>query len=186
MADLTAVPWNRFPREAAPADQVSAHFRFYELTKSDAAARHGIDNAFADDDCCRAAVYLCREVLEPVRLRFGRYSPNSVFRCQATERALKGKDRGWTSTSQHTLGRACDIEVPGLANIELAQWIAGNLAFDQIILECYNAREGANSGWVHVSLVPPGKGINRRQLLSYVLSERSGRYAYVQGLRETV
>jgi epoxyqueuosine reductase len=55
--------------------------------------------------------------------------------------------------------------------------------FDQIICECYDPRKGPNSGWVHVSLLPPGAGRNRRQVLSYVVDAASGRLVYVDGLR---
>ena len=185
MADLTNVPWAEFPRRAAPDDLVSPHFKFYELSKSELGARLGIDNSFPGATAARAAVFLCRNVMEAVRQQFGSYSPNSVFRCQDLERALKKKRSDWVSKSQHTLGQACDIEVPGLPNVELAQWVIDNLEFDQVILECYNPKEGVNSGWVHVSRVPPDQGANRRQVLSYVWNRREEEYVYVEGLHET-
>jgi hypothetical protein len=120
-----------------------------------------------------------------VRERFGSFSPNSVFRCQALERALKKKRKDWVSTSQHTTGLACDIEAANTPNVELAQWVIDNLEFDQVILECYNPKEGPNSGWVHVSRLPPGRGNNRRQVLSYIWDRRKEGYVYVEGLRET-
>jgi peptidase M15-like protein len=185
MADLSNVAWEQFPVDAKPDDLASPHFKFYELTKSDVASRHAINNAFDSAAVCRAAVYLCRNILEPVRADFGRFSPNSVYRCQAVERALKKKPADWVSDSQHTLGQACDIEVPGIANVVLARWVIDNLAFDQVILECYNAREGPNSGWVHVSVRPPGATGNRKEVLSYVASGTAQRYVYVSGLKET-
>ncbi|MEK6210046.1 MAG: D-Ala-D-Ala carboxypeptidase family metallohydrolase [Pseudomonadota bacterium] len=184
MSDLSNIPWGEFPRRAAPDDLVAPHFKFHELTKSEQASRLGIDNTFAAAREARAAVFLCRNVLEPVRERFGSFSPNSVFRCQDLERALKKKRSDWVSKSQHTLGQACDIEVPGLPNVELAQWVIDNLEFDQVILECYNPKEGVNSGWVHVSRLPPEQGTNRRQVLSYVWNRREGGYVYVEGLHE--
>lgn len=185
MADLTNIPWAEFPRRASPDDLVSPHFKFYELTKSELAARLGIDNSLPSVKEVRAAVFLCRNVMEAVRQQFGPYSPNSVFRCQDLERALKKRRSDWVSKSQHTLGQACDIEVPGLPNVELAQWVIDNLEFDQVILECYDAKEGENSGWVHVSRCAPNQGENRRQVLSYVWDRRSEGYVYVNGLHET-
>ena len=38
---------------------------------------------------------------------------------------------------QHCKGQAADIEVPGVANAEVAQWIVDNCDFDQLILEFY-------------------------------------------------
>jgi len=58
--------------------------------------------------------------------------------------------------------------------------------FDQIICECYDPRKGPNSGWVHISLKPPGQGTNRRKSLSYVLDPGSGRLVYVEGLQASV
>ena len=55
--------------------------------------------------------------------------------------------------------------------------------FDQIICECYDPAKGPNSGWVHISLVPPGRGSNRRQSLSYVMDPATGRLTYVSGLQ---
>ena len=183
MADLTSVPWDKVPQRPRPEDQVAPSFRFYELFKSDLAERLKIDNRFTSVRHLRAAVYLCRRVLQPLREQFGRFSPNSVYRCQALERALKKKPASWRSASQHSVGEACDVEIPGVRTLDLANWAAANLEFDQIICECYDPAEGANSGWVHISLRPPGGAPNRRELLSYIFDRRRGQYAYVEGLR---
>ena len=185
MADLTGNPWDSFTLDTQPNDQISPNFKFYELTRSETAHRRGIDNSFTSVDEVQATVYLCRNVLQTVRDTHGRYSPNSVYRSQALERALKNKRRPWISTSQHTLGQACDIEIPGLPTIELSQWVIDNLEFDQVICECYNPAKGPNAGWVHVSLLPPGFGQNRREILSYFMNPGTGKYQYVKGLRES-
>lgn len=169
----------------APTDLIAPNFRFYELTRSELASRLDVDNRFADDREMRAAVNLARKVLQPIRDAFGSFTPNSVFRSQALERALKHKPSSWLSTSQHTRGCACDVEIAGKSTLELARWAADNLPdYDQIICECYDPREGPNSGWLHVSLKPPETGPNRRQLLSYVRD--GGRWIYVTGLRKSV
>ena len=184
MPDRTATPWNQFRLAGlSPDDWISKNFTAAELTKSELATRHGINNGFTDDAHLQCAVHLCREVLQPVREKFGRYTPNSVYRSQALERKLKEKPPTWVSSSQHTLGQACDIEVLGASNRKLAEWVRANLTFDQLILECYSAAEGANSGWVHVSLLPPGR-TNRGEVLSYV-KDRNGQFVFVKGLLET-
>lgn len=170
-----------------PLDLVAPNFRVYELTRSETAVRQRIANGFAGDEDLRCAVHLARTVLQPIRERFGPFSPNSVFRSQALERALKNRPSSWISTSQHTQGRACDVEIPGVPTLELARWAAEHLpAFDQIICECYDPRQGPNSGWVHVSVLPPGRGTNRRETLSYVLDKATQRLVYVKGLEESV
>jgi len=170
-----------------PQDPIAPNFRLYELTRSELASRLGVDNAFASDRELRAAVHLTRNVLQPLRDAFGGFTPNSVYRSQALERRLKNKPSGWLSTSQHTQGCACDVEIVGKSTLELAQWAADNLRdYDQIICECYDPTEGPNSGWVHISLKAPGQSENRKQLLSYIRDPASRQMVYVAGLRANV
>jgi hypothetical protein len=170
-----------------PQDLIAPNFRVYELTRSEIASRLGIDNSFPGERELRAAVYLARKVLQVIRREFGPFTPNSVFRSQALERALKKKPGGWISTSQHTQGCACDVEIVGKTTLELAQWAADKLPdYDQIICECFDPKKGPNSGWVHISLKPPEWGTNRRNLLSYIRDPGSDQLVYVEGLRESV
>ncbi len=183
MADLRRIRWDRFPARPKHHDRVSKNFWFGDLTRSDLADRLGIRNSFTSVTHVRAAVYLCRSVLQPMRDEFGAFSPNSVYRCQGLERALKKKPPSWSSSSQHTAGEACDVTIPGVATLELARWVERNLEFDQLICECYDPAKGPSSGWVHVSLRPPGARENRRQLLSYIFDHDRRSYVYVDGLR---
>ncbi len=187
--DASAPDYSRTPLDAIPLAGlppralIAPNFRMYELSKSDLAARLGIDNGFASEAHLRAAIHLARQVLQPIRDAFGSYSPNSVYRSQRLERALKNKPASWLSTSQHAKGEACDIEIVAMPTLELAAWARDHLAdFDQIICECYDPAKGPNSGWVHISLKPPGTGANRKQCLSYVRDKTSGRLVYVTGL----
>ena len=188
MTDRQKEPLNNLSlRIIKPEALIAPNFKFYELTKSELSSRLRIANTFPGDVELRAAVHLARNVLQPIRDAFGSFTPNSVFRSQALERALKQKPSGWISTSQHATGCACDVEIPGKSTLELAQWAKDNLPeYDQIICECYDPREGPNSGWVHISLKPPKQGSNRMQLLSYICDPDTGRMVYVQGLRESV
>lgn len=138
--------------------QLSKHFHLREFTRSQTAARRGIDNQ-PGPAAIAALTGLCAAVLEPVRRQFERpVVVNSGYRSALLNRAIGG-----ARTSQHVLGEAADIEIPGLANAELAQWIAAQLDFDQLILEAHQPGDPA-SGWVHVSLA---KGrAQRRQILT--------------------
>ena len=182
--DLSATPLEEISLAGLePRALVAPNFRVYELTRSELASRRGIPNGFASEAELHAAIHLARHVLQPVRDAFGSFTPNSVYRGQALERALKNKPSTWLGTSQHATGEACDIEIVGMATLELAAWARDHLAdFDQIICECYDPRKGPNSGWVHVSLKAPGSGANRKQCLSYVADPASGRLVYVHGL----
>lgn len=163
--------------------RIAPNFLVYELTRSELADRRGIANNFTSDQELRAAIHLAREVLQPIRDKFGSFTPNSVFRGHPLERALKNKPATWLSTSQHARGEACDIEIVGMSTLALAEWARDNLKFDQIICECFDPAKGPNSGWVHISLKAPGSGENRGQLLSYIADK--GKMVYVPGLRAT-
>lgn len=182
--DFSKTPLDQIPLDnLSPQALIAPNFRVYELTRSDLAARLGIDNGFASAGELRAAIHLARRVLQPIREAFGSFSPNSVYRSQKLERALKNKPATWLSTSQHARGEACDIEIVAMPTLELATWARDKLAdFDQIICECYDPAKGPNSGWVHISLKAPGTGPNRRQCLSYVRDASTGRLVYVSGL----
>jgi hypothetical protein len=78
--------------------------------------------------------------------------------------------------SDHTRGMAADIEIPGLPNPELAQWIEANLEYTQLILEFYT--QGIPySGWVHVSYDPANL---KKQSLTAV--KQDGKTVYLPGL----
>jgi len=150
--------------------QLTQHFDLEELTKSQTGDRLGIDNVpgAAELDCLKE---LCEQVLEPVRAHYGPVFINSGYRCPDLNKAVGG-----ASTSQHCLGQAADIEVPGVPNGDLAAWVAANLDFDQVILECY--RKGQpNSGWVHVSYKVYD---NRKATLTATVV--SGKMVYTPGL----
>ncbi len=150
-------------------EKLSEHFTLGELIKSGVAERKGIDNS-PSEDLIPKLKRLCAEVLEPVRLHFGRpFRPNSGYRSPELN-----KEIGGSSKSQHCKAEAVDIEIAGINNHELAVWIQDNLEFDQLILECYRPGE-PNSGWVHVSLKDEGEE-NRAVALTF--SNRQ----YSQGL----
>ena len=149
-----------------PMDRIAPNFRVYELTSSEIGDRRRIDNALPSNEVLHAAVQLARQVLQPLRTHYGAFSPMSVYRGQALERALKNRPASWISTSPHTLGHAFDLKIAGVPTKDLADWASRHLPdFDQIVCECHDPRQGPNSGWVHISLRPPAQGRNRRQVL---------------------
>ena len=159
------------------------HFRIHELTRSETADRQGIDNAFTRDDELRSAMGLARRVLQPIRDAFGPFSPNSVFRSQALERALKNRPSSWISTSQHTQGRACDVEIPGKPTLDagaLGERAPGRLRPDH--LRVLRPAQGAELGLgPHLARAA---GPRREPPRSAQLRVRraAARLAYVKGL----
>lgn len=137
--------------------RLSPHFTLQEMIKSQTAVRRGIPNVPGADQV-ENLKRLAAGILEPVRAHFGRpFSPSSGFRSPALNTALGGSPR-----SQHMAGEAVDFEIPGVPNDAVARWIAGNLVFDQLILE-YFRPDIPGSGWVHCSLVD---GENRARALT--------------------
>jgi hypothetical protein len=174
-------------KDLEPRSRIAPDFRFYELSRSELADRLGIDNSLPGDTELRAAVNLTRQVMQPIRDAHGRFSPNSVYRCQVLERVLKRRPPDWISVSPHTQGWACDLEIPGIPTLELAHLVAATLTeYDQIVCECYDPQVGPSSGWVHIALRPPGFGKNRKQQQSFIRDSRTGRWVHLRGFVERV
>ena len=142
-----------------------------EFIKSDTANRLGIDNT-PQGEHLENAKELFENVVQKVRDHFGPTVLNSGYRCPELNEAVRG-----SKTSQHCHGEAADIEVPGVANGELAQWIVENLDFDQVILEFYTPGQ-PSSGWVHVSY--KADGTNRNKALT--ASRIDGKTVYTNGI----
>ena len=124
---------------------LSRNFTLQELIKSDTAIRLGVDNN-PNANQIEKLKLLCENILQPVRDHFGPVTVTSGFR--TPDLCLK---IGSSITSQHCKAEACDFEVAGVDNADLAYWIKDNLEdWDQMILEFYTLGE-PNSGWVHCS-----------------------------------
>ena len=140
--------------------KLSKNFRLSEFTKSSTAIRLGIDNWPTEQKTVDNLTKVVHNIVQPVRDHYGiPFVPNSGFRCLQLNQVLKSKD-----TSQHVKGEAVDIEVPGIANYDLAEWILRNCKFDQLLLEFVYDSIDPHSGWVHISYVDPS--VNRKQILT--------------------
>ena len=125
--------------------KLSKNFSLKEMTKSQTALRRGIDNEPGDEEEANLQ-QLCEQVLQKVRDHFGKpVNVNSGYRSPELNKAIGG-----STTSDHCKGMAADIEIPGVSNYELADWIKENCEFRQLILEFYTPGV-PDSGWVHVS-----------------------------------
>ena len=125
--------------------KLTQHFTLEEMTKSQTGSRKGIDNT-ASPEVVENLKQLCENVLEKIRAHFVKpLTINSGYRGPALNKAIGG-----AKTSQHLTGQAADIEIAGIDNKTLFNWIKDNLQFDQLILEYYK-EDVPGSGWVHVS-----------------------------------
>jgi zinc D-Ala-D-Ala carboxypeptidase len=150
---------------------LTENFSLHEMTKSETALRLDIDNTPGEQEVANLTL-LCERVLQPVRDHFGKgVKVNSAFRHPDTNRAVGG-----STTSDHCKGQAADIEIPGVPNAELAEWIKDNLEFRQLILEFYTPGV-PDSGWVHVSYKQDDL---KKQVLT--ATKQDGKTVYLPGL----
>ena len=119
---------------------LSPHFTLEELTRSEVAARNGWDNSPTQEEIAnlQRLAYLLEKVKEavggkPVMI-------NSGFRSKQVNDAVGSKD-----SSQHRIGCAADIRVPGMTPKQVVDaCITASVLFDQIILEF--------DAWTHISV----------------------------------
>ena len=148
--------------------RISKHISYKEATQSQTATRKGISN---DPDAYQLQnmQLLAEKVFEPIREHFGvPISINSFFRSQKLNKAIGG-----ASGSQHTQGRAIDIDdtLGGVSNKQMFEYIKNHLDFDQLIWEF---GDNNNPAWVHVSYVSEIE--NRRRVLK--ASKKNGKTIY--------
>jgi hypothetical protein len=150
---------------------LTTNFSLHELTKSETALRMGFDNT-PDEETTENLRLLCEKVLQPVRDHYGKgVKVNSGYRSPESNSAVGG-----SKTSDHCKGMAADIEIPGVANADLAQWIMDNLDYTQLILEFYTPGI-PDSGWVHVSYDPAN--LKKQELTA---TKVAGKTQYLPGL----
>jgi zinc D-Ala-D-Ala carboxypeptidase len=144
---------------------LTPHFTLQELTVTNHRTLDNTPNSSEINNLKRLA-----EMLEEVKdLLDGKpIMINSAFRSKAVNDAVGSKD-----TSQHRVGCAADIRVPGLTPDQVVKAIIGSpIAFDQIIRE-FATPEGG--GWTHISVPNNPSGIPRKQAL---IIDRAGTRAY--------
>lgn len=139
---------------------MTEHFSLEELTHTD---HRTLDNTPNDQE--KANLQRLAEFLELVKVvLIGKpIIVNSAFRSKAVNDAVGSKD-----TSQHRIGCAADIRVPGMTpDAVVRAVIAAQIPFDQIIREF--------DAWTHIS-VPNSAALKpRRQAL---IIDRNGTRAF--------
>ena len=132
--------------------KLSPNFTLAELTHSETAERLGLDNT--PDEKVKANLVRLARILEDVRRVLSRpIMVNSAYRSPEVNKAIGSKP-----TSQHCLGCAADIRVPGLTpNDIVKEIIKANIEYDQLIREF--------DSWVHISIPNTFTDKPRRQVL---------------------
>jgi hypothetical protein len=129
---------------------MTPHFTLAELT---ATSHRQFDNTPNEDET--ANLQRLAEFLEQVKTALdGKpIMVNSAFRSKQVNDSVGSKD-----TSQHRIGCAADIRVPGMTpDAVVRAVIAAGLPFDQIIREF--------DAWTHISVTNTPDGTPRRQAL---------------------
>ena len=129
---------------------MTPHFSLAELTHTDHREFDNVPNADETANLQRLA-----ELLEKVKALLGDKPVmiNSAFRCKQVNDAVGSKD-----TSQHRLGCAADIRIPGMLPDEVVRAVvASGLPYDQIIREF--------DRWTHISVTNVAGASPRRQAL---------------------
>ncbi len=117
------------------------NFRYKELVRSQTALRKGIKNEPTDEQwgCIEL---LAKEILQPIRDKFGRIRITSGFRSVELCEAV-GSDKN----SNHARGQAVDIEPIGtdVKLIDIMDFICTELEYRAVIAEYFPG------GWIHVA-----------------------------------
>ncbi len=130
--------------------KLTDHFTLEELT---ATSHREFDNT--PNDAELANLVRLAEFLEKVKafLDGKPIMVNSAFRSKAVNDSVGSKD-----TSQHRVGCAADLRVPGMTpDAVVKALVASKLPFDQIIREF--------DAWTHISIPNTSNGVPRRQAL---------------------
>ena len=141
--------------------QLTEHFTLEELTHTD---HREFDNTPNDVEI--ANLKRLAEFLEKVKIVLGGkpIMVNSAFRSKQVNDAVGSRD-----SSQHRVGCAADIRVPGMTPDEVVKTImASELGYDQIIRE-FNS-------WTHISVPNQLEDKPRKQAL---IIDKQGTRAYV-------
>ena len=132
---------------------LTPHFTLEELTASESADRNGWDNS--PNDVELANLTRLADFLEQVKVVLGGkpIMVNSAFRSKMVNDAVGSKD-----TSQHRVGCAADLRVPGMTPDEVVKAIiASGIGYEQVIREF--------DRWTHVSIPNNPNGTPRKQAL---------------------
>jgi uncharacterized protein YcbK (DUF882 family) len=142
--------------------KLSNNFTLEELTQSETANRKGLDNT-PTEEIKKNLVRLAR-FLEEVRHVLKRpIMVNSAYRSLEVNKAIGSKP-----TSQHCIGCAADIRVPGLTPNDIVNLVVNsNIEYDQIIREF--------DSWVHISIPNNFADKPRKQVL---IIDKSGTRPY--------
>ena len=139
--------------------KLTQHFTLEELTHSDYAIAHGINNS-ANQMVQENLMMLCTLILEPLRAAIGEpIIINSGYRNAAVNDGVGG-----VKTSHHLLGLAADINFKNEAQLkQMVAYLKENTHLDLALVE-----RSKSSKWLHVQLPLKNHPPRRRISTIYV------------------
>jgi len=145
--------------------KLSEHFTLEELTASQYATRHNIDNT--PSPSVLGNLYVLANTLEAVRKLFNKpLVISSGYRCPMLNKAVGGAEN-----SAHKLGLAADFTIPSLQLKDIVKAIVeSDIQFHQIIYE---------GNWIHLGLCTDKP--QRREVLTATFT--NGVASYSKGLK---
>lgn len=145
--------------------KLSEHFTLEELTASQYAVRHNLDNT--PSPSVLGNLYVLATTLEAVRKLYNKpINISSGYRCPMLNKAVGGAEN-----SAHKLGLAVDFVISGIALKDIVRDIvASDIAFDQLIFE---------GTWIHLGLRTDKP--QRREVLTATFT--NGKASYSQGIK---
>ena len=146
-------------------EKLSEHLSLSEVIYSYRAKKLNIDNTPTSEHL-KNLKNIAENIFEPIRKHFN--TPiyiSSGYRSNKLNKSTPGS----SSTSQHVLGEALDLDQDGknngITNNEIFEYIKNNLNFDQLIAE--GLKGNGQIGWVHVSYKSNGSQRKEIKLMRY-------------------
>ena len=117
---------------------LTKNFTLEEFVESETAKKYSIPNKPTEKEVYRIYI-LCEKLLQPLRNKLGMpVIINSGFRSKELNKIIGG-----VKNSQHLMGQAADIHMPGMELKDVFEIIHKEFHYDQLILEM--------DKWIHVS-----------------------------------
>ncbi len=152
--------WNNIPSHETVYTNYDAsfgagNFLLRDFVRSDTAKANNVVNMpgvdfkdggdYTAKSIMNAINQLTINCLDPIKAQFPSLKISSGLRTGALNAFIKGA----SSTSEHRLGRAADIQAPGFKTFEIFNWIINNnIPYNQIVWEY---PEKGKRSWIHIS-----------------------------------
>jgi len=148
--------------------KISKYFTLEEFINSETAMKQGIKEQYSTSlDVKTNLISLATNLADPIREKFGSFSPTCGYRCERLNKIVGG-----VKNSEHTRGQAFDetfIRHGENISNEVAKWLidASGLKWSKLILEFPFNEPGkpVNYRWLHI-------GYDQNNLTNQILIAR--------------